>query len=245
MSDAARALLRAHVIAALDTETADEALALARELSEVLGWVKIGSKLFTSEGPALLDALGALGLTVFLDLKYHDIPSVVGAACKRAAHHPAVGMLTVHASGGTQMITRAREGAHAGRPDAPPIVVAVTALTSLSGEDVEALGIEGGVEAWVERLASLAMGAGANGLVCSAREAAHLRALHPSAELVTPGIRPAAQMGTDDQTRAVTPADAIASGSSFLVIGRPIYKADDPVAAALAIGEELAQGAMV
>jgi orotidine-5'-phosphate decarboxylase len=244
MSDAARELLRAHVIAALDTDTADEALALARELAGVLGWVKIGSKLFTSSGPALLDALGELGLTVFLDLKYHDIPSVVGAACERAARHPAVGMLTVHASGGRDMIRRAREGARAGRPGSPPSVVAVTALTSLSGEDVAALGIEGGVEAWVERLAALAIDAGADGLVCSAREAAHLRARHPAARLVTPGIRPAAQMGRDDQARAVTPADALAAGSSHLVIGRPIYRADDPVAAALAIGDELTKGGL-
>ena len=234
-------LLQRHVIAALDPDTGEQALELARALQGTVGWVKIGSKLFTAHGPALVRELGALGFKVFLDLKYHDIPSVVGAACERAARIEAVGMMTVHASGGANMIARAVEGATRARPEDTPFVVAVTALTSLTGEDVAALGIGGEVEDWVARLGALALGAGAHGLVCSAREAASVLTRHPGATLVTPGIRPLAQQGTDDQARAMTPSDALAAGSSFLVIGRPIYRAADPRAAAIAIGEELAR----
>lgn len=224
-----------HVIAAIDVDTLEEVEALAGALSGVVTKVKVGSRLFTAFGPRVLDMLGERGFEVFLDLKFHDIPSVVGDACRAAARHDAVFLMTVHASGGAAMVRAAAEGAGDGAK-----VVAVTALTSLEGSDLGAMGVAGELGAWVERLGSLAVGAGADGLVCSALEAAELRARHPDAVLVTPGIRSMWARTGDDQRRVLTPREALDAGSTYLVIGRPIYKAGDPRAAALRIAEELA-----
>lgn len=231
-----------HVIAALDLDTMDEALGVARALVEadVITRFKIGSKLFTRCGPKILDRLGDLGAKVFLDLKYHDIPSVVGQACQEAARHEAVFLMTVHALGGAKMVSLAMEGARAGRVSGEaPEVVAVTALTSHSQEEVEALGVSQQISSWAATLGQVAMDAGASGLVCSAREVADLRARFPQATLVTPGIRPEGYAVKDDQTRVVTPSEALASGSTYLVIGRPIYRAEDPLQAAEAIARSL------
>ncbi|MEC9441943.1 MAG: orotidine-5'-phosphate decarboxylase [Myxococcota bacterium] len=233
---------REHVIAALDLDTMDEALGVARALTEegVVTRFKIGSKLFTRCGPRILDRLGDLDAKVFLDLKYHDIPSVVGQACQEAARHEAVFLMTVHALGGAKMVSRAMEGARAGRAcGEAPEVVAVTALTSHAQEEVEALGVPLEIASWAAKLGDLAMGAGASGLVCSAMEVADLRARFPEATLVTPGIRPEGYGVKDDQTRVVTPAEALASGSTYLVIGRPIYRARDPLQAATEIARSL------
>jgi orotidine-5'-phosphate decarboxylase len=228
-----------HVIVALDVDTLDEASRLARELAGVVTRVKVGSRLFTAYGPAVLDAMAAHGLRVFLDLKYHDIPSVVGDACRVAAQHEALFLLTVHAQGGAKMIAQAVAGARAGalaRGGSAPAVVAVTALTSMAEGEQHALGVaDATLGAWAERLGDVAMAAGADGLVCSAQEVAALRArFGAGATLVTPGIRPAGSAG-DDQTRVVTPAQGLALGSSYLVIGRPIVQAPAPRDAALAI----------
>lgn len=233
---------RAHVIAALDLDTMYEALEVARSLQGVVKRFKIGSKLFTRCGPKILDELGEIGAKVFLDLKYHDIPSVVGAACQEAARHEAVFLMTVHALGGATMVARAVEGATAGSVDRQaPQIVAVTALTSHSQDDVATLGINANLDigAWAAKLGDVAIGAGAAGLVCSAKEVGDLRARFPDAVLVTPGIRPEGYGKQDDQTRVVTPADALAAGSSYLVIGRPIYQAEDPRQAAEEIARSL------
>lgn len=229
---------RKHVIAALDLEELDDALALVDQLGSSVDKYKIGSRMFTRYGPRVLDELAERGRKVFLDLKYHDIPSVVENACAEAAKHEAVFLLTVHASGGTQMIARAVEGAKT-RRDERPRVVAVTALTSLSPSETRLLGIDIGLEEWAEKLGRLAIDAGADGIVCSAREVERMRGALGDVVYVTPGIRPASWEQPDDQTRVMTPAEALDSGSSYLVIGRPIYRADDPVEAVAKLAGEL------
>lgn len=222
------------VIAALDVPGLDEALALVDAMEGRLRYYKVGSKLFTREGPEVLRALAGRGAQVFLDLKYHDIPSVVGDAVALAAGYENVFMVTVHASGGAEMVRAAVEGA-AQRAR----VVAVTALTSLSEAQMHALGVDGSLADWAQRLGRLAVEAGADGLVCSAREAASFRAwLGSEPALVTPGIR-FAESRADDQTRVMAPAAALEAGSDWLVVGRPIYHADDPAAAVDAIAAEL------
>ncbi len=235
--------LRDHTIVALDLDEMDDALALASELSGWVDYVKVGSKMFTRYGPKILDELHARGTKVFLDLKFHDIPSVVGKACYEAAQHPAVFLLTVHASGGSHMIAEAVDGARRGRPNDPPKVVAVTALTSLSPAEMGTLGINHTLQDWAEKLALLAQDAGADGIVCSAAEVARMRELLGDAVFVTPGIRPGdgAWKGasSDDQTRVMTPSQALDAGSTFLVIGRPLYQAEDPMASAQSIAGTL------
>jgi len=184
--------------------------------------------------------LGAVGLGVSRARKFQDGPNRVREAARGAAGLGPVRRLTIHASGGREMVRVAMDGVRAaGREDV--CVVAVTALTSLGEEDVRAIGVDLQISAWAERLGALALEAGANGLVCSAKEVERLRALHPDAVLVTPGIRPSSWAAGDDQKRVTTPADAVRLGSSHLVIGRPIYRAEDPRAAAEEIARELGE----
>ncbi len=242
--------LKRHVVVALDVDTLDQAIDLSTRLSGRVDKFKIGSRLFTKYGPQILDRLGDRGAQVFLDLKFHDIPSVVGDACKNAADHPAVFLMTVHAGGGRAMLEAAVAGARASamndRREDPAHVVAVTALTSLSREDLPAIGVDRGLDAWIGQLAHTALKAGVDGLVCSAQEAAALRNTYGEAPLlVTPGIRLPGPSDTsaDDQARVLAPADALRAGSSLLVIGRPVYQAADPVAVIDQIARSLSASA--
>jgi orotidine-5'-phosphate decarboxylase len=224
------------IIVALDYAASAPALALVRRLDPARCRLKVGKELFTAAGPVLVEKLRAAGFEVFLDLKFHDIPHTVAAAC-RAAAGLGVWMINVHALGGRAMLTAAAE-ALAGLPQAPHLV-AVTVLTSLKAADLVEVGISEPPEAVVVRLARLAQECGLAGVVCSPREAALLRAAHgPDFLLVTPGIRPAgAQAG--DQARIATPAEALRAGASHLVIGRPITQAPDPMAALENIEKEI------
>ena len=226
------------VVVALDAADAHAAVAMARRLDPAQCRVKVGKELFTAAGPAVVESLQRLGFEVFLDLKFHDIPNTVAGAC-RAAASLGVWMVNVHACGGRRMMLAAREAVDscAGKP---PLLIAVTVLTSMDGNDLADTGIEVPVEEQVSRLALLAEDCALDGVVCSARETALLTAQRrPGFIKVTPGIRPA---GSDagDQRRIVTPADAIRAGSTYLVIGRPITGASDPVAVLAAINAEIA-----
>ncbi|MBX3666535.1 MAG: orotidine-5'-phosphate decarboxylase [Burkholderiales bacterium] len=225
------------VIVALDYAGAAEALAFAQRLDPARCRVKVGKELFTAAGPELVRQLAGRGFDVFLDLKYHDIPNTVAAACKAAAGLGAW-MINVHAGGGRAMMQAARE-ALAGLAR-PPRLIAVTVLTSLGAEDLRETGHAEAPEVLVERLARLAAAGGMDGVVCSAQEAPRLRAAcGPDFCLVTPGIRlpDAAQ---DDQKRIVTPQAAIAGGADYLVIGRPITRAADPLAVLDRINADIA-----
>lgn len=228
------------VIVALDFSTAAEALALANRVSPELCRLKVGKELFTSAGPALIEALVERGFDVFLDLKYHDIPTTVAKACA-AASQLGVWMLNIHTSGGPRMMDAARNAIDSASHR--PLLIGVTVLTSMAQEDLEAIGVIGTPEQAVTRLAILAKRAGLDGVVCSPLEAQRLRGeLGRDFILVTPGIRPA---GTDaaDQKRIMTPARAIAAGANYLVIGRPITQAPDPNAALASIAAEIAAAA--
>ena len=240
MNDEQQATLKKHVISALDVATMDEALALVDALDGRLTLFKVGSRMFTRYGPELLEALAVRDVDVFLDLKFHDIPNTVAGAVESALSFESVFMMTVHASGGADMIARAAEAA-AKRSQNPPKIVAVTALTSLSAADMSQIGVDMALDEWAYRLGELALDAGADGLVCSAHEAAQMRERFGDEPLlVTPGIRPEKQMAAnDDQSRVMTPKDALETGSDYLVIGRPIYQADDPARAVEEIGESI------
>lgn len=225
------------VIVALDFPRGDDALNLVKRLDPAACRLKIGKEMFTREGPALVEKIIADGFDVFLDLKYHDIPNTVAAACAVAADL-GVWMVNVHASGGRKMMESARERL-AGFRDRP-LLIAVTVLTSMGAEDLAELGLEVSPETQVLRLAALTESAGLDGVVCSPREAVAIRA-QSSADfrLVTPGVRPAAA-SLDDQKRVMTPGDAIRAGSNYLVVGRPITAAADPLASLAAINAEVA-----
>ncbi|MFN3544427.1 MAG: orotidine-5'-phosphate decarboxylase [Thiobacillus sp.] len=224
------------IIVALDFPDAASALALAGRLDPALCRVKVGKELFTVAGPELVRALVARGFEVFLDLKFHDIPNTVAAAC-RAAAGLGVWMMNVHASGGRRMMAAAQE-ALAGLPKRP-LLIAVTVLTSMSAEDLNEVGVAGAPADQVLRLARLTQSCNLDGVVCSAQEAALLRAdLGADFRLVTPGIRPAGA-DTGDQRRVMTPAEALRAGATDLVIGRPITAAPDPLAALKAIQTEI------
>lgn len=227
------------ILVALDVESRDGALSLADSLRGSVGGFKIGSRLFTAEGPSMVRAMIERGDRVFLDLKYHDIPNTVATAVEAAALL-GVWMVNVHASGGTAMMRAAREAAHnaaAKRGIAPPIVIAVTVLTSMNQAGLKETGIVIDVMDQVLRLAELTKEAGLDGVVASPRETAAIRKrCGPDFAIVTPGIR-AADAPKDDQSRTMCAADAIAAGASYLVVGRPIIAAADPKAAALALFE--------
>ena len=225
------------IIVALDLPSPQKALKLAGELAPLVGAFKVGKQLFVSGGPDVVRKLRATGAKVFLDLKLHDIPNTVAKAVISATDL-GVQMATVHASGGSKMLAAAENAAHeqaAMLRAEPPLVLAVTVLTSMDDDNLAELGIEGGVEEQVLRLAKLATGAGLRGLVCSPQEIKLLRTeLGDEVQLVTPGIRPASSKA-DDQKRTLTPAEAIEAGANWLVIGRPITGAPDPKAATIGI----------
>jgi orotidine-5'-phosphate decarboxylase len=228
------------VIVPLDFPEAEAALALAARLDPRLCRVKVGKELYVAAGPSVVRALQERGFEVFLDLKFHDIPNTVAGAC-RAAARLGVWMLNVHASGGEAMMRAARE-ALATVPR-PPLLIGVTVLTSLGQGDLERVGLHGSVLENVERLAALAKACALDGVVCSAMEAPRLRAAHGAGfKLVTPGIR-LAGAAADDQARVVTPAQALRMGADYLVIGRPITQAPDPVAVLQSIRTSLMEEA--
>lgn len=225
------------VIVALDFPDGYEALALADRLRGTSCAVKVGKELFTREGPAICRALHGRGLRVFLDLKFHDIPNTVAAAC-RAAADLGVWMVNVHASGGREMLEAAREAL--GNAESRPLLVAVTVLTSLDAARLAEVGVNAPPAAQVERLARLSAAAGLDGVVCSPQEIALVKAAcGPVFLTVTPGVRPAGS-AHDDQQRIATPAAARAAGGDYLVIGRPITRAADPRLALDAIAAEIA-----
>lgn len=225
-----------HIVVALDYDRADDALALVHALPPGGCRLKVGKELFCTAGPDLVRRCQDAGFEVFLDLKFHDIPNTVAGAC-RAAARLGVWMVNVHASGGRRMLEAAREATL--QAPRPPLLTAVTVLTSQDASALAEIGVTGSVEEQVERLAALSLDAGLDGLVCSAREAPSLRRRFGTApRLVTPGIRPSGS-GPDDQTRVVTPSDALALGVNDLVVGRPITRAADPAAALAAIAREL------
>ncbi len=228
--------MRNPIIAALDVPDAEAALNLARQLAPVVGAFKIGKELFVSAGPDIVRAIRNEGGAVFLDLKFHDIPNTVARAVAAAAQLD-VAMLTIHTSGGRDMMVAAEAAAQ--KTDNPPLVLGVTVLTSMDGSDLHEIGLAEDPAAQVERLAQLATEAGLRGLVCSPREISSLRKVLPQeVQLVTPGIRPKGS-NADDKKRTLTPAGAIEAGADWLVIGRPITAADDPRAAAEAVLAEL------
>jgi orotidine-5'-phosphate decarboxylase len=224
------------IIVAVDCADAKAAVELAAKLSPALCRLKVGKELFTAAGPQLVERLMRDGFEIFLDLKFHDIPNTVAQACKAAAAL-SVWMVNVHALGGRRMMEAAREAlAEVARP---PKLIAVTVLTSMGPEDLAELGIGGTPAQMVLRLAQLARNSGLDGVVCSAQEAALLRR-ECGGEfcLVTPGIRPM-QAGMDDQMRVMTPRAALESGSDYLVIGRPITRAADPLQALREISQQI------
>jgi orotidine-5'-phosphate decarboxylase len=227
---------RDRLIVALDVPNAAEAQRLVQSIGNSASIYKIGKQLFTSEGPDLVRDLVSSGRKVFLDLKYHDIPNTVASAV-RAAADLKVHMLTVHASGGTKMLRVAAEAA--AESASKPLVLAVTVLTSMADADLHEIGITGSAQDQVLRLAKLAQKTGIGGLVASPSELKALRqAIGQEMKIVTPGVRPA---GSDkgDQARVATPAEAIADGADYIVVGRPITAAADPAAAAKAILAEI------
>lgn len=224
------------IIVPLDTPRLEDALALAARLDPKLCRVKVGKELFVAAGPEAVLRLQERGFEVFLDLKFHDIPNTVAGACRSAAKL-GVWMMNVHASGGEAMLRAAREAVES--VTKPPLLIAVTILTSLAGDDLERIGYAGSVMENVERLARLTRACGLDGVVCSAQEAALVRqATGEDFVLVTPGIRLEAS-GKDDQARVVTPRDAVRLGANYLVIGRPITGSPDPAATLQSIRESL------
>jgi orotidine-5'-phosphate decarboxylase len=231
------------IIIALDYPQAAPALALADRLDPSQCRLKVGKEMFTASGPALVEQLMKRGFEIFLDLKFHDIPNTTAQACKAAAGL-GVWMVNVHALGGRRMMEAAREAV--ANCTHRPKLIAVTMLTSMAQEDLADIGIVATPAEMVLRLATLARDSGLDGVVCSAQEAALLRErCGKEFCLVTPGIRPA-EVGArravplqDDQVRIMTPRAALEAGSSYLVIGRPITKAEDPLAALAAINREI------
>lgn len=234
---------RRRLLIALDVDSGARALDLATELRDVAGGFKVGSRLFTSEGPTLVRSLTHAGHRVFLDLKFHDIPNTVAQAVESAVATGAW-MVNVHASGGVPMMRAAATAAadtamRLGRP--APLVIAVTVLTSMDDETLRATGVQRPLLEQVVVLAQMAKAAGLNGVVASPHETAAIRtACGPGFAIVTPGIRGAAA-GTEknDQSRTMGPAEAVQAGASYIVVGRPIISAPDPRAAAERIVREL------
>jgi len=229
---------RKRLIVALDVPSAAAADELLNRLEGACQWFKVGLELFTAAGPAVLEPLVARGHSVFLDLKFHDIPNTVAGAMRSAA---ALGarMLTVHAAGGPAMLAAARSALEG--LSEPPQLLAVTVLTSMDEAQLRAAGVERAPAEQVGLLAKMGLEAGIRGFVCSPREVAALRALTgPEGVLVVPGIRPAG-VESGDQRRIATPAEALRAGASYLVVGRPITQAPNPAEAAAAILKEIAE----
>ncbi len=230
------------IIVALDVSSVDEAVTLVRTLKPYVGAFKIGLELFNAVGIGIFreirDAVGGDDVKIFYDAKFHDIPNTVAGAVKAASQHH-VWMINVHASGGLAMMKTAVAAAKATSGN-PPLVIAVTVLTSIDDETLQKeLGVSRAAAEQVVALALLAKEAGCDGVVASPRETAQIRAAcGADFAIVTPGVRPAGA-SLDDQKRVMTPSQAISQGSSYLVIGRPITGAADPAEAAIAIGKEL------
>jgi len=225
------------IYVALDTPDVNKAVALAEQLAGHVGGVKLGMEFYYANGPEGARAVSAVGMPLFLDLKFHDIPNTVaGAVRSTLALNPAI--LNVHAQGGPEMM-RAAQGALDDANGAKPLLIAVTVLTSLSDEDLGETGYTLGAADLVTRLAKLTQSCGLGGVVCSPREIKAIRAAcGPDFKLIVPGIRPEwAAVG--DQKRITTPAQAISDGADYIVIGRPITGADDPLDAAKRIADEL------
>ncbi len=228
---------RERLIVALDVSSAAAAKKIVAAVGDSARIYKVGMQLYTAEGPQIVRDLIASGREVFLDLKYHDIPNTVAAAVVEAAKLR-VSMLTAHAAGGGRMLRSAVEAAR--DTNAATMVLAVTMLTSLDQRDLESVGVRGNVMDQVSRMAALAIASGCHGVVSSAQEASTLRSeLGDGFLIVTPGVRPAGS-GHGDQARVVTPAEAIASGASYIVVGRPITEAPDPAAEAREILAQIA-----
>jgi orotidine-5'-phosphate decarboxylase len=225
------------VVVALDFAEAADALGFAARVQPAECRLKVGLELFSRAGPAVVGALVERGFDVFLDLKYHDIPTTVARACSAAARL-GVWMLNVHALGGRRMLEAARESVEA--ISHRPLLIGVTVLTSHADDELGQIGLRDGIPAQVERLAGLAHTAGLDGVVCAPTEAARLReCFGASFKLVTPGIRPSSSPA-DDQRRTMTPIEAVRAGTDYLVIGRPVTRAADPLQVLRTINEELA-----
>ncbi|WP_133011511.1 orotidine-5'-phosphate decarboxylase [Marinomonas flavescens] len=225
------------IVVALDYPTMAQSIEMAKRLDPTQCRVKVGKELFTTAGPAILEALHKLNFDVFLDLKFHDIPNTVANAVSVAASL-GVWMVNVHASGGRRMM-EASVNALSQRADNKTLLIAVTVLTSMDQSDLVEVGIDLTPEQHVKRLATLAQSSGMDGVVCSAQEASMLSSeLGKDFVLVTPGIRPAGS-AQGDQKRIMTPSEAMAAGSHYLVMGRPITQAADPVNALIQVNKEL------
>jgi orotidine-5'-phosphate decarboxylase len=228
---------RERLIVALDVRDASSALDLVHRLEGTCTWFKVGLELFVAGGPAVLEPILAQGYFVFLDLKFHDIPNTVAGAV-RSAGRLGARMMTVHACGGPAMLSAARNALEGVAN--PPELLAVTMLTSMDAEQMNAVGLERSPAQEVNLLAQMTLESGIRGFVCSPQEVAAVRALAGSdAAIVVPGIRPAGS-NIGDQKRIATPADTLRTGASYLVVGRPITQAPDPAAAASAILTEMA-----
>ncbi len=239
-------ILDSKIIVALDYADANSALHLVNQLAPSLCKLKVGKELFTAAGPQFVEQLIAKDFKVFLDLKFHDIPTTVKKACQ-AASNLGVWMLNVHASGGTNMMHAAAEGVDIGSQGSinRPLLIAVTVLTSMNQASLAEIGIADSVENQVLKLAKLTQHAGLDGVVCSALEVQLLKHnLTSDFLLVTPGIRPAtasfSNVLSDDQSRVLTPSQALALGASYLVIGRPITQAAQPLEALIQINHDIA-----
>lgn len=224
---------RSQLILALDYDRLAPALALARRISPQVSFFKVGLQLFTAEGPRAVERLAALGARIFLDLKFHDIPNTVAGAVAATAELPGVRLVNVHALGGPRMIEAAAEALS--KVARAPALLAVTILTSMDRAQLRAIGVAGSPRERVAALARLAQKSGAQGVVASPQEVAAVRrACGPRFLIVTPGVRPAGAAAAD-QSRIATPSQALRAGADYLVVGRPVTAAPDPVAAARAI----------
>jgi orotidine-5'-phosphate decarboxylase len=225
------------LILALDVPTREDAAPILRQLRGQLRWVKIGLQMFTAYGPNYVREVAGMGFNIFLDLKLHDIPNTVAKAVESLGPLP-IQMLTLHTAGGGEMMRAAKAAQQKTNPNL--LLLGVTVLTSMDTAGLNEIGVASPSADHVARLGKLAADSGLRGLVCSPLEVQLLRSKLPAdMQLITPGIRPASEAGSDDQKRVMTPADAARAGSTYIVVGRPILQAADPAAAARAILADL------